>query len=75
VEVVIEGENGLLVPPEDPRALAERMLILLEDPALRATLGHQSAQLARRYDWEVILPQYTSVFEEAIAGSRHSRQS
>jgi glycogen(starch) synthase len=74
VEVVIEGENGLLVPPEDPQALAERMLTLLEDPALRATLGRQSARLARRYDWEVILPQYMSVFEEAIAGSRHGRR-
>jgi len=74
VEVVREGENGLLVPPEDPQALAERMLILLEDQALRATLGRQSAHLSRRYDWEVILPQYMSVFEEASAGSRHSHR-
>jgi glycosyltransferase involved in cell wall biosynthesis len=74
VEVVVEGENGFLVPPEDPQALAARMLILLEDPALRAMLGRQSAHLAWRYDWEVILPQYTSVFEEALAGSRDGRR-
>ena len=75
VEVVIEGENGLLVPPEDPQALAERMLMLVDDPALRTTLGRQSADLARRYDWGVIFPQYLSVFEEALAGSRHGRRS
>lgn len=74
VEVVIEGENGFLVPPEDPQGLAARMLMLLEDPALRATLGRRSAHLARRYDWEVILPQYTSVFVEATAGARDGRR-
>jgi glycosyltransferase involved in cell wall biosynthesis len=68
VEVVIEGGNGLLVPPEDPQALAARMLMLLQDPALRAMMGQESAHLAQRYDYQVTLPRYTAVFEEAIAG-------
>ena len=68
VEVVIEGGNGLLVPPDDPQALAARMLMLLKDPTLRAMMGQQSAHLAQRYDSHVIVPRYTSVFEEALAG-------
>ncbi len=45
-EVVAHGVNGLLVPPGDPRALAEALATLAGDPALRARLG---ANGARRY--------------------------
>jgi L-malate glycosyltransferase len=75
LEVVSEGGNGFLVPPDDPEALATRMLILLKDPALRATMGHVSSALARRYDWRVILPRYRAVFEEACMGLAHRSSS
>jgi len=38
-EVVIPGETGLLVPAEDPGALAEAVVSLLADPARRLRLG------------------------------------
>ncbi len=38
-EIVRDGESGLLVPPSDPRALAEAMQRLLHDRPLRAYLG------------------------------------
>jgi glycosyltransferase involved in cell wall biosynthesis len=38
-EVVIDGETGLLVAPDDPAALAEALTRLLGDPGLRAKLG------------------------------------
>lgn len=38
-EAVHDGENGLLVPPQDPAALAAAMLKLLTDPQLAAALG------------------------------------
>ncbi|MFN2627202.1 MAG: glycosyltransferase family 4 protein [Gaiellaceae bacterium] len=41
-EIVVDGETGLLVPPDDPAALAAAILRVLEDPA---TLG--AAGLAR----------------------------
>jgi glycosyltransferase involved in cell wall biosynthesis len=43
-EVVRDGVTGLLVPPLDPSALADRILRLLEDPALRETLGRQARE-------------------------------
>ncbi len=38
-EAVTDGENGFLVPPANPRALADAMQRILSDDALRARLG------------------------------------
>lgn len=38
-EVVVDGETGYLVPPENPGALADKLLQLILDPALRKSMG------------------------------------
>jgi glycosyltransferase involved in cell wall biosynthesis len=38
-EVVEEGVTGLLIPPRDAAALAEKISLLLDDAALRQRLG------------------------------------
>jgi glycosyltransferase involved in cell wall biosynthesis len=38
-EIVIDGTTGLLVAPGDPRDLAEAILTLARDPALRKSMG------------------------------------
>jgi glycosyltransferase involved in cell wall biosynthesis len=38
-EAVVHGETGLLVPPEDPAALAQALELLLEDAGLRHRFG------------------------------------
>ncbi len=38
-DIVVDGENGLVIPPEDAGALAEAMVRLASDAALAARLG------------------------------------
>lgn len=42
------GSTGLLVPPQDPEAMAEAILTLLDSPALRAALGRHAREKALR---------------------------
>jgi glycosyltransferase involved in cell wall biosynthesis len=46
-EIVTDGKTGLLVPPEDPEALAAACLRLLADPQLAARLGQAAREDVR----------------------------
>lgn len=50
-ETVVEGVNGYLVPPRDPQALAEKMCMFIQQPALIEQMGRESRRLAEeRFD-------------------------
>jgi glycosyltransferase involved in cell wall biosynthesis len=51
-EVLRQRENALLVPPEDPQALAGAIQELLADPDLGRRLGAQAREEVRQYNWE-----------------------
>jgi glycosyltransferase involved in cell wall biosynthesis len=52
-ELIVEGENGALVPPGDPPALAAALARMIGDPALRQRLGANGAsRMAREFSLE-----------------------
>ena len=64
-ELVGDGENGLLVPPDDAPALAVALAHLASDAALSARLGENGARRARDFDWDAIAAQYLDVYNSA----------
>ena len=52
LDVIAHGVDGLLIAPRDPQVLADAVLQLLDQPALRATLGANAAIKARDYSIE-----------------------
>lgn len=44
-EVCLDDENGILIPPRDPKSIAEAILRLAADPALRSRYGRRSREL------------------------------
>lgn len=78
-EVVTEGENGHLVPPGDPRAMATRLLELLGDPARRAEMGGCGREkVAREFSFAQQSARYEALFDEVfaadgVASSPHPR--
>jgi glycogen synthase len=69
-EMVAEGQNALLVPPDDPAGLAAALRTLAQDERMRDRFGRESRRLAGAYDWSNILPRYLALFEELHSGGR-----
>lgn len=66
-ELVDDGRNGFLVPKENPAALAEALLRLAGDPALRARLAQGAYEISRRYSVERMAESTAAAYEEALA--------
>jgi glycosyltransferase involved in cell wall biosynthesis len=67
-ELVHQGQNGLLVPPDDPVAVAEALLRLQRDPALARRLGRAAEATVRaRFDGDRHAVALATLFREATA--------
>ena len=66
-DVVTHGINGLLVPPQDPQALADAIGTLLTDPKRRDEMGKAGRQLALdKFSLEKIIDQTLTVYQKVL---------
>ncbi len=72
-EVVRAGHDAIVVPPEDPTALAESLRRLLANPELRAQLGAAARQsYERRFEAQSVARRMESFLEEVITAHRNA---
>jgi glycosyltransferase involved in cell wall biosynthesis len=67
-EIVIDGVTGILVPPDDGKALSEAIARLLENSELARRLGEAGRELAlERFRPEGMVAAYESLYDEVLS--------
>ncbi|HYO88427.1 MAG TPA: glycosyltransferase family 4 protein [Candidatus Limnocylindrales bacterium] len=67
-ETVVDGETGFLVDVGDAAALADRVMLLLRDPALRQRMGAAGrARVEAQFSAQTMAAQFSAVVEGLLA--------
>jgi phosphatidyl-myo-inositol alpha-mannosyltransferase len=65
-EVVTDGQDGLLVPPNDPAALADAAGRVLDDPALASKLVAGGRERAAHFDWGSVTDRLEDIYRRTV---------
>ncbi len=65
-DVVLDGRTGFLVPDHDPGTFAERILRLLEEPALAEAFSRAAVDHAVRFSWDGTARETRDVYRELL---------
>lgn len=68
-DIVVHGETGFLVPPADPRALADAVLRVLATPGLAQTMGARAAQSVAAYGIETMIDGIDRLYVQLLTSS------
>jgi len=68
-DIIVDGKNGLLVPPEDTEALTKVLKRAIQDKNLSRSIAEQGLKTVKeRFTWEAVLKQMESVYGEVMGG-------
>lgn len=69
-DLIVDGQNGLLVAPEDEWALAEALVRILRDERLAYGLAAQARpSVEDSYDIEAVTRAYLALYEQVLGGA------
>ena len=66
LDVVKNGREGLVVPPGDPKALADAIIKILEDDMLRKKMSRNALKKAEELSWDNIARKHIRVYGEVL---------
>lgn len=66
-DIIVEGENGLIVPDGDIEGLAEAIVRLMEDEELRKRMGENAKRVVETYSEEKVMSKWIKLYEETVA--------
>lgn len=69
-ELIKHRETGLLVPPANPRTIAEAIDLLLTNDKLRKKLTANALNFVKNFDWNIICRKMKQLFNEATINER-----
>ncbi|HET8984449.1 MAG TPA: glycosyltransferase family 4 protein [Trueperaceae bacterium] len=69
--LLADGVDALLVPRDDPKAMANAVLRIIEEPGLADRLSNNGRAKAESFDWSKVLPRWRSLIANvAVHGER-----
>ncbi|HUU42339.1 MAG TPA: glycosyltransferase family 4 protein [Planctomycetota bacterium] len=72
-DLIRDGENGLMVPPEDASALAGALRRMLDDAVLRERVVKSGRETARRHSVASMVKAHVALYGELLARRRRTR--
>ena len=67
-DVVIDGQNGILVPPREPEMLAHKIMTILEDKVLRKRLGGKAREsIVQRHNIADVTSEMEKLYHRIVA--------
>lgn len=70
-EAVVNGENGIVIPPFDHKRLAEAIIYLYRNPAIREKMGKKSRERVEKlFTIENMIKKHESLYEEVISSAK-----
>jgi rhamnosyl/mannosyltransferase len=64
--ILIDGENGILVTPNDPDSLANAIFKMTENDELRRKMGRAGRVMALDHDWKKVAAETERLYLELI---------
>jgi glycosyltransferase involved in cell wall biosynthesis len=66
-EIITGHDDGFLIPPKDPRILAEKIVYLLEHPDERERFGKNAcAEVSEKFSWDRASDRYLEIFHSLL---------
>lgn len=63
-DIVSDGQNGLLVPPDDTEKMTEAVTRVLQIPELASQLSQNARLSSLKNDWSLVLPRWDKLLSE-----------
>jgi phosphatidyl-myo-inositol alpha-mannosyltransferase len=64
--VITDGDDGLLVPPQDPAAMADALARVLADPALARRLRAGGRRCVEQYAWPAVTERVLAYYDDLL---------
>jgi len=63
-DAVIDGQTGLIARNEDANDIADKIITLLDNEALRKQIGEAGRRYAQQHDWSIIADKFIDVYKK-----------
>jgi glycosyltransferase involved in cell wall biosynthesis len=65
-DFVLDGENALMVPPKEPKAIAESIMRVMNDKELQEKLVKNGLKTVKKFTWKRVVDVFEKAFTEAL---------